>query len=142
MTLSSTPSQLEYTFQRSPFLIFQTAALAAGTNDVIMFTVPTNEIWELHSASGSIVSGGATATASISSNLTAASFDNQVLLGPQVLMVLNLQRELYGGHGPGGILPPGSEVRVHIESAVLNDVLAFRLLAYRFPRGYFAKPIG
>lgn len=141
--LASTPAGLEYAFQRPMFLIFQTAALAAGVNDVIMFTVPTNEIWELHAASGSTVIGAVSGgTASISANILGQSFDAQVLLGPQTLLILNAQRDLFAGHAAGTILPPGCEFRIHVEAAVLNDVYAFRFLVYKYPRGFFAKPVG
>jgi hypothetical protein len=134
------PPNLEIALQRPTFMIFQTAALSAGTNDVILITIPTNEVWELMGGSGSIVTGGPGETAALSINQPLASFDNQVLIGPTTTMVLNAQRRLLDEVGI--IVPPGAEIRLHVEAAVLNDTIAVRLLAYKFPRAFLGRASG
>ena len=130
MPLNYGPSQLEYGLQRPFFHGASTAALAAGTNTILLVSIPLDEIWELQAA-GLFQSTGGIAAA------TATLFAQQpsgvaVPLGPSVTLAAT-QRSCMDKKI---LLGPGTEIVVQILVAAIGDVVTLRMLAYKFPR-YF-----
>jgi hypothetical protein len=127
------PGNLEYGLQRPTFFNGVTAALAVGTSDTVLFSIPLNEIWEVHAA-GIFLSTGAVA-AQLGSLFVGQPSGVAVPLGA-IITLQTTQRQCVDRVMT---LPPGGDIVVQVLAAGLNDVVTVRMLAYKFPRAYFGR---